>query len=138
MKLANQVLNENEDLVAEIEVEYRRQFDTEHLGSVVVTDQRIIFLYRSENSWNRFETYQLSSEPFAQYHHKKLKSVFIPEPDIDQVSQILRYAFQSPAQWLSSRSCTRRRRRSRHLPRLWRDDVSSITTESSSPFLPRL
>lgn len=88
MKIANQVLNENENLVAEIELEYRRQFDTEHLGSVVVTDQRIIFLYRSENSWNRFETYQLSSEPFAQYHHEKLKSVFIPEPDIDQVSQL--------------------------------------------------
>ncbi|WP_458186265.1 hypothetical protein [Haladaptatus sp. NG-WS-4] len=88
MQLAGHVLDDGEDLIAEIEVEYRRQFNTEHLGSVVVSNRRIIFIYRSDGSWNRFASHQLSAEPFAQYRHGELDSVFIPEPDLDQVSQL--------------------------------------------------
>ncbi|WP_128081511.1 hypothetical protein [Haloferax sp. ATB1] len=88
MLIADRVLEEGEDLVAEMEVEYRRQFGTESLGSVLVSDQRIIFLYQSEGSLNRFADHQLSAEPFAQYRHGELDSVFIPEPDMERVSQL--------------------------------------------------
>lgn len=81
-------LEEGEYPVAEMDVERRSQFGPTRIGSVLVTSRRIIFLYQSGESWKRFASHQLSSEPFAQYRDGELFSVFILESDADPVSQL--------------------------------------------------
>lgn len=81
-------LEDDETLVAELDVEHRSKFGSNQLGSVLVTNHRIIFLYRSNSSWNRFASHELSTEPFAQYHDGELYSIFILESDAEQVSRL--------------------------------------------------
>lgn len=88
MSVAESMLREDEDLIAEIEVDHRRQFGTDRIGSVLVTNQRILFLYLSEGAWVRFDSHQLSSEPLAQYRDGEPRTVFVPEPDTESVSKL--------------------------------------------------
>jgi GNAT superfamily N-acetyltransferase len=81
-------LEEGEYPVAEMDVEHRSEFRSTRIGSVLVTNQRIIFLYQSAESWKKFATHQLSSEPFAQYRDGDLFSIFILESDAEPVSQL--------------------------------------------------
>lgn len=87
MSIGERVLENDENLVAEVEVEHRRQFGTSRIGSILVTDQRILFLYQ-DGSLETLDSHKLSSEPFAQYSDEELRTVFVPEPDNEPVSEL--------------------------------------------------
>ena len=88
MSMMGRVLEDDEAPVAEIEVEHRRQAGTNRIGSILVTEQRIIFLYLSDGTWERFDSHQLASKPFAQHTDGELRTVFLPEPDDEPVSEL--------------------------------------------------
>lgn len=88
MSLAERVLENGEDLVAEMEVDHPRQFGSTQIGSVLVSDRRIVFSYLSDGSWCRVGAHDLSEEPFAQYTGDELHSVFISAADSEAVSQL--------------------------------------------------
>ena len=88
MALAGDVLDEGEEFVAEVEVEYKQQFGSQRIGSILVSDLRVVFLYRPGESWKTFCDHELSSTPFAQYRNGELTTVFIPEPDLEPISQM--------------------------------------------------
>lgn len=81
-------IENDETLVAEMDVEHRSKFGSSQIGSVLVTNRRIIFLYQSNNSWTQFAIHRLSTEPFAQYKDGELHSIFILESDAEQVSRL--------------------------------------------------
>lgn len=87
MSIGKGMLENDENLVAEVEVEQSRQFGTSRIGSILVTDQRILFLYQ-DGSLETLDSHQLSSEPFAQYSEGDLRTVFVPEPDNEPVSEL--------------------------------------------------
>ena len=88
MSLAENVLSADEEQVAEIPVEHREQFGSNRIGSVVVSEDRVLFFYLSDGSWTQFAEYELSSKPFAQHRDRELYSVFLPAPDGKHVSKL--------------------------------------------------
>lgn len=88
MALAGDVLDEGEEFVAEIKVEHKQQFGSQRIGSILVSDRRVVFSYRSGESWETFSDHELTSTPFAQYRNGERHAIFIPEPDAETVSQL--------------------------------------------------
>lgn len=88
MSIRERMLKDGEGLVAEVEVESRGQFGTSQIGSILVTDHRILFLQLSNGSWKKFDSHQLSSDPFAQHTDRELRTVFVPEPDNEPVAEL--------------------------------------------------
>ncbi|WP_254808441.1 hypothetical protein [Natronosalvus amylolyticus] len=88
MPFAESVLQKDETHIAEVPVEYQKQFNRHRIGSIIVSDERCVFLYLDGDSWKKFTEYQLSSEPFAQYRNNDLYAVFLPMPDGERISQL--------------------------------------------------